>query len=496
MEENKKPIRIRRMSFDDKDDSTKSKTETYIKVEGEYTYAPVDEYYHSFAAADLPQYSERINKQLNIVSFGDDNQYPNYLLSLLTSSSTHYAIVNNKAMYIGGNGFALNGLSNEALRFIANPYNEDDLEEILKKISLDLEVYSAIALNIIWNKDRTIISEINYINPRTLRIVAPEGETPEGKYEYAISKDWRNIRKEENKPVVYSEFSVIDRKKPSQILYVKEHRGDVYFYGNPAYISAADDIESDYLIGNFRKNNIKNGFSPQMTITFLDSGNISDEEIDFELSRLAAQYQGSKNAGTPMIFFADNKDNAPLIDILDAQQNGELNLTAEDKIVSKIMCAHQVVSPSIMGIPTPGALSSKNEMIQSLKVLQAEYINPKQEFIEKIFNRLARVNGIPDKIVISQYELDVEVDVDIKDILGVLESTITPEQKIAVFMASGYSEDEAKYLVEGVKGEDKKQVSKQSRVAFKTLKSDARLEMEKERYEKFITNQEKNNEEI
>lgn len=445
----------------------------------DFDYAPQDEY-SEFALADLPMYTERVNKQLNIIQMGDDNQYPNFLLSLLSRSSTHYAITKNKAMYIGGNGFNKTGLSNEALMFLANIHNEYDLEEILTMISLDLEVYGAFALNIIWNKDRTKIAEINYINPRTLRIVAQDPDEDVQVQEYAISKDWRNLLKAENKPVIYPGFSVINRKNPSQILYCKEHRADTYYYGVPTYLSGVRYIECDYEIGDYHRNNIKNGFSPGMTLTFVE-GVPSDQQIDNELAKLNAMYAGARGAGNPFVFFADSPETAPIVDIMDAQQNGENFLNLDEKIITKIMIAHQVVSPSIMGIPTPGALASKNEQIQSLKLLQSEYITPKQNFIEKVITRLARVNGVTDVFEISQYELDVEVDVSIADLIAVLTAEISTEQKIRVLCASGYTEEEAKNIVgDGIEpttpttpASNKQEQVKMERAKFQKFRFDA-----------------------
>src|ERR1035437_9641572 len=100
------------------------------------------------------------NQVLN--AYGDNNLYPEFLLGLLARSSTHRAIVKTKAQLIGGNGINKNELSPEALKMISNPWNEYDLEEIIARISLDLIVYGAFALNVIWTKDRQRIAEINY----------------------------------------------------------------------------------------------------------------------------------------------------------------------------------------------------------------------------------------------------------------------------------------------------------------------------------------------
>jgi len=437
-------------------------------------------------SGDVPQYSEKVNKTKGLVSYGDDNLYPDFLLGLLARSSTHRAIVKTKSQLIGGNGINKQGLSNEALKFISNPWNEYDLEEIVARISLDLEIYGAFALNIIWTKDRTRIAEINYINPQTLRIKEPDPDSPTTQ-EYIINKNWKKY--EVKNSVVYPGFSRVNIKNPSQILYVKEYQAGRYFYGEPSYVSNVKSIMCDYSIANYHYNNIENGFALSTLINFV--GNVPiDEEIDMELARLDQQFRGSNNAGGPMVTFSQTKDEAPIVTVMDSQKNGENFIKLDETIVSKIMTAHQVVSPNLFGIPTPGALSSKNEMIQAMKLLQAQYITPKQNLIEKTLNRLARINGITENITLSKYELDVEVDVSIADLLSVLTANITPAQKMAVLVAAGYSEDEAKSIVgDGKEPEptapltppapDKKAVKVAQREAFLKFRDQERDEVEK-----------------
>jgi hypothetical protein len=247
----------------------------------------------------------------------------------------------------------------------------------------------------------------------------------------------------------------------------------------------------DYSIANYHYNNIENGFALSTLVTMV--GNVPlEEEIDYELAKLDAQFQGSDRAGMRMVTFVQTKDDAPIVQTMDTNQNGESFLKLDETIVSKIMTAHQVVSPSLFGIPTPGALSSKNEMIQSLKLLQAQYINPKQQIIEKAINRLARVNGITEHITLSKYELDVEVDVSITDLLSVLQASITPQQKINVLIASGYSEDEAKNIVgsgtepnpdaQVVPKQTKQEMKMIERERFLDFREEARDEVNKIRY--------------
>jgi hypothetical protein len=439
-------------------------------------------------SGDVPDYSEKVDPAKGIVKFGDDNKYPDFLLGLLSRSSTHRAIVSTKAQLIGGNGIVKEGLSNDALMFIANPWNEYDLEEIVARISLDLEIYGAFALNIIWTKDRKKISQINYMNPQTIRIIAPD-DNEESIQGYIVNKSWKKYL--EKNSVAYPGFSKIDIKNPSQILYVKKHQSGKYYYGEPNYVSNVKSIMCDYSIANYHYNNIENGFSLQTVFNWV--GYIpGEEEKDFLISSLQNQHQGSDNPSNTLHTFSNSKDEVPVITTMNTNQNGENFLNLDEKIVNKIMVAHQVTNPTLFGVVAPGGLASnKNELVESLKTFQALYVTPQQNLIEKVLNRLARVNGVTDNIELAKYELDVQVNITVPDLLAILSAQITPSQKTAVLVASGYSEDEAKNMVgngiEPAPGAAPVKpkpaaVAKQSREKFQAFKQDAKDAVEAIKY--------------
>ena len=134
---------------------------------------------HKFNGIEIPQFAEKIHKTKGYVSYGEDNLFPYYLISLIAKSPRHAAILKKKASLIGGRGFITTNLSPETMLFLANSRNDNDMEEILAKISYDFELFGGFYLNIFWSKDRTKIVEVNYIDPSKVRIVPEE---PDSKY--------------------------------------------------------------------------------------------------------------------------------------------------------------------------------------------------------------------------------------------------------------------------------------------------------------------------
>ena len=60
----------------------------------------------SFTNDKVPVFSEIRNKEY--IKYGEDNNYPNFLVTLFNRSAKHNAILTAKQLYIAGQGLAFN----------------------------------------------------------------------------------------------------------------------------------------------------------------------------------------------------------------------------------------------------------------------------------------------------------------------------------------------------------------------------------------------------
>lgn len=396
---------------------------------------------------NIPGYVEKENQNGGYISYGYNNLYPEHLKELMNKSSKHSAIVKGKAAMIGGNGWSDNGLSFDAQNFLGNPYGVEDLDVILSKCAYDNELYGGFALNIIWSKDRSKIARINYLDPSKIRIAIPKllDNSWDDVEDYWYCDDWRSTRK--YKPILMKGFSVDDREEASQILYVKDYRPGTEWYAQPEYLPAINWIELEWEISQFHLSNVKNGFYPSVSINFCQ-GVPSDEEQDYFVKELKKQFAGAKNAGEPILTFSEGKDNAPIITPINSNTSDEKFIQLNNEVTDGIMLGHRVTNPILFGQKVPGELGgSTKEIVDAMRTFQAMYVDTKQNMIEKIFNRLARVNGIKDELKINKHQIELDINIVPTDILAIIQATITPEQKHNIFLAMGYSEEMANNLV-------------------------------------------------
>jgi hypothetical protein len=389
----------------------------------------------------IPQFEERESNR-GFVYFGENNLYPEYLLSLTKRSARHSAILKTKARMIGGNGWDKNNLTPATINFIKNINGDFNLDEILARCAYDLELFNAFSLIITWSKDREKIARIEYINPSKVRIANPDPEKEVDSY--FVSDGWENTKK--YPPVLYPGFDMYNRQDAQQLLYVKIGEDSIDWYAKPSYIAAVNWIELDYELSMFHLSNVKKGFYPSLMINFNYEPS-SEEEMDTVIRRLKYEYGGASNAGNVLFTFSEGKDNAPVITPIQSNDSDkkfeQLNTTLETNIFQ----AHQINNPALFGVLTPGKLGGTNELVESLAIFQSMYVDPRQFFIEGLFNKLAGLNGITDKLTIEKYNIKLEIKMSVGDILSVLQSSISNEQKIQVFESIGYTSEQAKSLV-------------------------------------------------
>lgn len=331
-----------------------------------------------FAEAKQPEYIEK--KGEGWIGYGHRNDYPNYLVELFNKSAKHNSIVKSKVHYICGNGWT----GSEG--FINKPNRTENLDDLTRKVSLDIELFGGAYIEVIWGIGR--IAEIWHIDYTKIR-------TNKDNTQYWYKDDWKD-NKEKHK--IYPAFNP---KNPQgkQILYMKEYRPTSQVYALPSYFGALNYIESDIEVSKHVLGNAKTGFSASKLIT-LPNGEPSPDEQSVIHRKFKNTYTGADGIKY-MLAFVNDASRKPIIDDL-----GQSDLTKEDfgrvdsLIQTNIFSGHMITTPSIFGIAEAGKLGSRTEMRDGYEIFKNTYVNAKQMFLESTFNMLAGYAGYAEDLKI------------------------------------------------------------------------------------------------
>jgi ribosomal protein S25 len=342
----------------------------------------------TFAEARQPEFKEKKGVDGGYIKYGENNDYPEYIVDLYNKSSKHSAIIKSKVHYITGNGWSGDA---DAQSFIDKANRIESLNDLTRKVSLDIEIFGGAFLEIIWDMSGNL-AEIWHCDYTKMR-------TNKDNTQYWYKEDWKDNKV---KPIVVAAFNP---KQPigKQILYVKEYRPNIGIYGLPSYFAALNYIESDIEVSKHILGNAQTGFSASKLIT-LPNGEPNDEEKRNVDNRIRKTYSGA-DGKKYMIAFVNDISRKPVIDDL-----GTSDLTKEDfgkideLIQTNIFSGHQVTTPSIMGIAEAGKLGTRTEMRDGYEIFKNTYVNAKQMHLESVFNMLAKFKGVVSEIKIIPTE--------------------------------------------------------------------------------------------
>ena len=334
----------------------------------------------SFAAIELPQIKEVRGKEY--MYYGGSNLFPDEMIELYDSSAMHRTCVDAIKDGIIGDGIQLIGEE------YVNSHGET-IDDIFEKIALDYTLYQGYALNVIWNKERNKIIEMYHLPFNNVR----SGKVNENDVveEYMYSSDWSHLRK--NPFTSYRAFDATDNKgdNASQIFYFMNYTPGNSVYPLPSYVGALNDIDLDARVSRFHASNIANGLAPSMMINFRN-GVPNPEERREVYKEIESTFSGEDNAGRFFLSFSEAGKEMQVTPIDNA--NDDYYLTLETRITSRILTAHRITSPLLLGIKDANGFSSNAEEI---KVAYAHFegvvIQPKRKKILSSFGYMLKLSG-------------------------------------------------------------------------------------------------------
>ncbi len=353
----------------------------------------------AFTALELPVISEVRGKEY--MRFGGDNLFPQTIISLYDTSAINATCINAIKDGIVGEGI---------IEYGTEYINTDGetIDEVFNKISLDFTLFGGYAMNIIWNKEGTRIAEMYHLPFANVRSAIPDDEDKITSYFY--SSDWSAIRK--YKPIEYAAFDVTNNKgdNASQIYYCKSYQPGQDVYPLPPYVSAMNDIQLDARIARFHNANISNGLSPSMFIQFRNGIPNPEERADI-YREIENTFTGEENAGRFFLGFSRPGEEMEVTPIESA--NDDYYLLVDARTVSRILTAHRITSPKLLGVVDASGFSSNaDEIITAYSHFMNTVVRPKQTKVIDTFGYLLNLYGLNVTLAVEPVPMIIGTDAD------------------------------------------------------------------------------------
>ena len=357
------------------------------------------------------------DKDQKYVKNGEDNMFPQHLIEMYNKSSVNAACINAVVEGIIGQGLT----ANEEIYLQKANSRGDSWNDLFSKCALDFKLHGSFALEIVYSNDRSRL-EAYHIDFSTLRAKEKDkyGHIPG----YFISDKWD--KKSRFSGLVYKNEDDIDylpvynpekkQEEPHQLYVHRDYRPGQSYYPLPDYVAALRIIELDTSIDDFHVNNIKNGLTPSLSITTFTNGSV-DQLREIE-QQLQSNYAGTNNAGSLIYMDVPEKEMAPVITPINSNGTDTYYTTINDLVMQKILTAHRITSPMLLGIKEAGQLGGRAELIDAHLLFLNLVILPFQQEMLKCFEMIMEYNypnvvlGIDQKRLLEDGEQDHEVIVD------------------------------------------------------------------------------------
>ena len=335
------------------------------------------------------------------VEYGEDNNFYQYLIDLFHSSPTNNAAIQGISDLIYGEGMeAAEGSSLEAYVNFIKIFQAEDV----RRVCHDLKLFGHASFQLTLDKGQVVGAfhiPRNYLRPAK---VNDEGEVDT----FYFSNDWSKAKSPKFAPQAFPAFGHQAAGDDVAILSVESYSpGSVYF--SPVdYQGGLQYAELEGEIANYHLNNIKNGLAPSMMINF--NNGVPPVEEQFEIERdILAKWGGSSNSGKAIIAFNDSPDSAATIDAVQLSDAHNQYQFLSDECIRKVMVAHRITSPMLLGIKDNTGLGNNAEELQvAYELFANSVIKPFRQLITEAAERIIKHNG-----------LDIELNfIDLNPVMG------------------------------------------------------------------------------
>lgn len=346
----------------------------------------------------------KFDKSLGIHFNGVDNNYPEFVESVISNSVTAQRCAKLMASYISGKGFGP-----EENKSIVNKKKETTLLQFAQEIADSLSEQNGVFIHVNYN-GAFEIEDMDVIPFGDCRI----GKKDDNKYagKILVCEDW-SVSKSAKKAKVVDVFNPLPSVIEEQINTagsIKKYNGQIFYFKFGKYTyplaplhPALKDGESESQVSIYKNTSLKKGFFGKTLVVTkpLVDGTIKDSDPDEYRNQLTEretfrktikEFIGAENSDgvmhMEMEFTSDKLEDEIFFKNIDSNINDKLFAHTENSVSDNIrMCFNNV--PSALIKSQDGKLfGSSGEAIREMKIFYQDQTNDERMILEEIVGKL------------------------------------------------------------------------------------------------------------
>lgn len=310
----------------------------------------------------LEQYQSPIIKESlrdEWVAFGEKNNYYQELIDAYNTSTTNNSVINAICRLIYGKG-----LDAKDARLKPNDYAQMKMlfkPNFLKKSITDFKLLGQFAIQVIYNKSKDSIVQVEHIPVQLLR--AQKCNKDGNITGFWYSDNWNDVKK--YVPIFIPAFNYGDKKL--EILFVGNYTVGQKYYSLVDYVGCLPYAKLEKEVADYLINEVENGFSPTTIVNF-NNGIPDDEKQRIISKKVEGTITGSRGKKV-IIAFNDSEQQKTTVDSIPLNDAPAHYEYLSNEARNKILLGHKVVSGLLFGIPSANGFSSNADELKNASIL-------------------------------------------------------------------------------------------------------------------------------
>lgn len=343
--------------------------------------------HYIFREAKIPLPIEKQKAGQTWISWGEQNDYPQFLIGLYYNSSIHQGIVNSKVKYIASSG--LDAQTNDLPKWELIKKNGNapfSLDEISLMVAKDFELLDSFA--IMFKKNPiSKFWDMHHVSTELIR----KGEDSSFFY---YSENWKERNQSEEKTGFKKIKNIEDLSLEDKecLLYVssrsKQHILDEKtglltksVYPIPSYSGAIKSIMASIEMNYFRYSEVVNSFKGGTMINIPTGAPDNEHDKKKLIAQLKGDASDRDKQGGIVVTFSRGSENAPTVTQINGNNLDQRYLLTQESIIDDIMVGHSVISPTLFSIKTAGQLGGSQELETAYQLFMNNYALERQKII-------------------------------------------------------------------------------------------------------------------
>jgi hypothetical protein len=345
----------------------------------------IEEYIFREASVPLPVENQKRGD--SFISWGNDNLYPQFLVSLYYNSSIHQGIINSKVKYIASSGLDSDTTDKAKWQLIKKNGNAPySLDEIAVMLANDQEILNSFA--VLFKKNP--ISKFWDAHHVPVELIRKSSN--EEYYEYSENWKERNQSEEKTGYKLIKSIEYLSLQDKEVLLYVsaksKQHLVDdrtkqltKSVYPIPSYSGCISSILASVEMNYFRYSEVVNGFKGGTIINVPTGEPNNQDEKKKMVAKLKGESSDRDKQGGIVVTFSKSQETAPSVVQINGNNLDQRYLLTQESIVDEIMVGHSVINPALFSVKTAGQLGGTAELETAYSIFMNNYAQDRQKTI-------------------------------------------------------------------------------------------------------------------